>query len=298
MPHPLEITHKVNHYCFNSNEINVDIGLSFHAGRLGIKSTIFMPKTTPVIKVTRTKEYGADVRLVGDNYDDCFDACMEEVERVGGTLVHPFDDVAVISGQGTIGLELMDQVPDLDVVVVPVGGGGMISGIARAVKQINPRTRIVGVEPARIPSMKRAVVDGDLSPHPAVPTIADGINVRRVGKITYEICKELVDDWVAVTEEDICKAILFLLEGEKTVTEGAGAAGVAALLSGRVPNIEGKKVATVICGGNIDVNAIHQVIECGLIETGRRIRFSMNLPDRPGSLSALMSVISGAQANV
>lgn len=273
-------------------------GLAFHAGRLGIKSTIFMPTRTPVIKVTRTKDYGATVRLIGDNYDDSYDACIEEVEKVGGTLVHPFDDVTVIAGQGTIGLELMDQVPDIDVVVVPVGGGGMISGVAKAVKQINPNAKIIGVEPARIPSMKRAVVDGDLTPHPATTTIADGINVRRVGKITSQLCKELVDDWVTVTEEEICKAILFLLEGEKTVTEGAGAAGIAALLSGKVPNIEGKKVATVICGGNIDVNAIHQVIECGLMETGRRIRFSMDLPDRPGSLSALMNQISTAQANV
>jgi threonine dehydratase len=151
-------------------------GLAFHSGRLGVQSTIFMPTRTPTIKVSRTKDYGANVRLIGESYDDAYDACMEEVNLVGGTLIHPFDDIHVIAGQGTIGLELLDQIPDVDVIVVPVGGGGMISGIGRAVKQINPKVRIVGVEPSRIPSMARAVA-GDLNPQPAVVTIADGINV-------------------------------------------------------------------------------------------------------------------------
>jgi threonine dehydratase len=273
-------------------------GLGYHAGRLGIPATIFMPTRTPTIKVTRTIEFGATVKLIGESYDDAFDACMEEVNRTGGTLVHPFDDYAIMAGQGTIGLEIMDQIPDLDVLVIPVGGGGMISGVARAAKQLNPKIRIVGVEPSRIPSMKRAVIDGDLSPQPAVVTIADGINVRKVGKLTYPLCKELVDDWVEVTEQEICHAILFLLEGEKTVAEGAGAAGVAALISKKVANIEGKRIAVVISGGNIDVNAIPQVIDTGLTESGRRIRFSMQIPDRPGSLSVLINHISQLQANV
>lgn len=272
-------------------------GLAYHAGKQGIKSTIFMPVGTPVIKVTRTKNYGADVRLIGSSFDDAYDACLKHIEETGSTLIHPFDDPAIIAGQGTIGLEIMDEVPDIDVLVVPVGGGGMISGIAKVVKQINPYTRIIGVEPARIPSMARAV-SGDPTIFPAVTTIADGINVRKVGLITREICKELVDEWVTVSEEDICRAILFLLEGEKTVAEGAGAAGVAALLAGKIKDIHGKKVGTIVCGGNIDVNAISQVIECGLVETGRRIRFSMDIPDRPGTLSVLINHISNMQANV
>jgi len=273
------------------------LGLAYHAGRQGIHSTIFMPLGTPVIKVTRTKDYGATVQLVGNGFDDAFEACMNHINEHGGTLVHPFDDVHVIAGQGTIGLEIMDQLPDIDVLVVPVGGGGMISGIAKAMKSINPKVRIVGVEPARIPSMARAVA-GDTTIQPAVTTIADGINVRKVGKITLDICSHYVDEWVTVTEEEICRAILFLLEGEKTVAEGAGAAGIAALLADKVKDIAGKKVGTIICGGNIDVNALSLVIECGLIETGRRICFSMDIPDRPGTLSTLINQISHFQANV
>ena len=273
-------------------------GLAYHAGRLGITSTIFMPMGTPVIKVTRTKSYGANVVLTGGSFDEAFDACMKRIEEVNGTLVHPFDDVHVISGQGTIGLEIIDAIPDLDVLVIPVGGGGMISGIANAVKQIKPNIRIVGVEPTKIPSMNKAIHAGKIEMHPAVTTIADGINVRRVGKITMEICKDLVDEWVTVTDDEICRAILFLLEGEKTVAEGAGAAGIAALQSGKISDIHGKKVGTIICGGNIDVNAIAQVIECGLVDSGRRIRVSMDIPDRPGTLSVLINTISAHSANV
>lgn len=273
-------------------------GLAYHAGRLGVKSTIFMPLGTPVIKVTRTKDYGANVELVGTNYDDAFAACLERSNSgTGEVLVHPFDDPTVIAGQGTMALEMLDILPDLDVLVVPVGGGGMISGIAKVVKQINPNIRLVGVEPAKIPSMALAV-SGITDPHAPVTTIADGINVRKVGKITSEICKEYVDDWATVTEEEICRAILFLLEGEKTVAEGAGAAGVAAIMAGKLGDVRGKKVGTVICGGNIDVNAISQVIECGLVDSGRRIHFSMDIPDRPGTLSVLINQISTMQANV
>lgn len=273
-------------------------GLAYHAGRLGIQSTIFMPMGTPVIKVTRTKSYGANVVQTGASFDEAFDACMKHIDEVKGTLVHPFDDIHVISGQGTIGLEIIDAIPDLDVIVIPVGGGGMISGISRAIKQIKPSIRIVGVEPAKIPTMSLAIRDGKINMHPAVTTIADGINVRRVGSITSEICKQYVDEWVTVTDEEICRAILFLLEGEKTVAEGAGAAGIAALQSGKVANITGKKVATIVCGGNIDVNAIAQVIECGLVDSGRRIRISMDIPDRPGTLSVLINTISNHSANV
>lgn len=271
-------------------------GLAYHAGKLGIKSTIFMPIGTPTIKVSRTLIYGAEVKIVGRNFDEAFEACMESVNLNKGTLVHPFDDRLVIAGQGTIGLEILNQQPDIDILVIPVGGGGMISGIARAAKEINPNIKIIGVEPAKIPSMAKAVA-GDRSIQPAVMTIAEGINVRKVGDLTYEICKELVDEWVTVTDEEICRAILFLLEGEKTVSEGAGAAGVAALMAGKI-DVAGKKVATVICGGNIDVNALALIIESGLIDSGRRVKLSATLPDKPGSLSQLMNLISSQNANV
>ena len=271
-------------------------GLAYHAGRLGIASTIFMPLGTPVIKVTRTQDYGATVQLVGRDFDEAFSACLEHMKTQDATLVHPFDDPHIISGQGTIGLEMLDQNPNLDVLVVPVGGGGMISGIARAAKEINPKIRIIGVEPAKIPSMARYIA-GDTALQPACTTIADGINVRKVGKLTAELCRQYVDDFVTVTDEEICRAMLFLLEGEKCVAEGAGAAGVAALLSGKI-DTKGRNVGTVICGGNIDVNVMAQVIECGLVDTGRRVRLSMELQDRPGSLSKLMMQIAEAKANV
>jgi len=271
-------------------------GLAYHAGRLGIASTIFMPLGTPVIKVTRTQDYGATVKLVGRDFDEAFAACLEHMKTQDATLVHPFNDPLIIAGQGTIGLEMMDQLPKLDMIVVPVGGGGMISGIARAAKEFNPNIKIIGVEPAKIPSMARYIA-GDTKMQPACTTIADGINVRKVGDLTAQICKELVDEWVTVTDEEICRAMLFLLEGEKCVAEGAGAAGVAALIAGKV-DIKDKIVGTVICGGNIDVNVMAQVIECGLVDTGRRVRLSMELPDRPGSLSKLMLQIAEAKANV
>lgn len=271
-------------------------GLAYHAGRLGITSSIFMPLGTPVIKVTRTQEYGGIVKLVGRDFDEAYDACIHFCNSNSATLVHPFDDLHIISGQGTIALEMLDQNPRLDTLVIPVGGGGMISGIARAAKELKPDIKIIGVEPAKIPSMAK-YLGGDTAVHPACTTIADGINVRRVGKLTSELCRQYVDQWVSVTDEEICRAMLFLLESEKCVAEGAGAAGVAALLAGKIDTV-GKTVGTVICGGNVDVNVMAQVIECGLVDSGRRVRLSLELQDRPGSLSKLMMQIAEAKANV
>ena len=271
-------------------------GLAYHAGRLGITATVFMPLGTPVIKVTRTQEYGAKVKLVGRDFDEAFASCLTHCETEKSTLVHPFDDQLIIAGQGTIGLEMLDQNSKLDTLVVPVGGGGMISGIARAAREINPNIQIIGVEPAKIPSMAKFLA-GDTSIHAACTTIADGINVRKVGTHTAAMCRDLVHRWVTVTEEELCRAMLFLLEGEKCVAEGAGAAGVAALLAGKI-DTKGKTIGTVICGGNVDVNVMAQVIECGLVDTGRRVRLSMELQDRPGSLSKLMMQIAEAKANV
>lgn len=275
-------------------------GLAYHAGRLGIKSTIFMAHGTPNIKVARTKFYGGQVVMAGFNYDEAFEACSKAVAENGSVMIPPFDDEAVIAGQGTMGLEILEQVPNVDVIVVPIGGGGLISGISIAAKAINPNIRIVGVEPTKIPTMAIACANnGVIEPHEAVTTIADGINVRNVGTLTTEICRTHVDEFVSVSDEEICRAILFLLEGEKTVAEGAGAVCVAALMSGKISGLEGKKVVTVISGGNIDVNVVSQVIECGLMDSHRRVKLSVEgIADRPGSLAKLVTVTSDMAANM
>lgn len=278
-------------------------GLAYHAGRLGVKATIFMAHGTPTIKVTRTQFYGATVKMAGYNFDEAYAECAEAVQTSGTTLIHPFDDPVVIAGQGTMGLEILEQAPNTDVIVCPIGGGGLISGIATAAKAINPRITIIGVEPAAIPTMSLMAKHpkGEIEVHPPVTTIADGINVRKVGSVTSKICRSMVDHYVQVTDEEICRAILFLLEGEKTVAEGAGAAAVAAILANKIDKslIDGKNVVTVISGGNIDVNVIAHVIESGLLDSGRRVKLIVRrMPDRPGSLAKFMQTLSEMSANV
>ena len=272
--------------------------VAFHASRLGISSVVVMPKRTPLIKVTNTRDLGAEVILHGDDFDAAYaHARLIEAER-GLTFVHPFDDDHVIAGQGTIGLELLEEVPDLDVVIVAIGGGGMISGIATAVKALRPQIEVIGVQTAAVPSMVRSVERGEPILVPPAITIADGIAVKRPGVRTLEIVRRRVDDIVTVTEEEIANAMLLLLEREKTVAEGAAATTLAALVNGRVPRAAGRKVCMVLGGGNVDVNLLARVIERGLLKDQRRVRFDVKLQDRPGALAGLLRLVADAEANV
>ena len=272
-------------------------GVAYHATRKGVKSTIVMPAAAPLVKVTRTKEYGADVVLHGASYDEAFEEAWRRREAEELTFIHAFDDDAVMAGQGTVGLELLEQNPYLEAVLVPIGGGGLISGIAVAMKEINPRVRIIGVQTARLPSMVRAVSEHAPVSLPAAVTIADGIAVRKAGARTLPVVAKYVDDIVTVDEEEIANAILLLLEREKTVAEGAGAAAMAALVQGRA-NLHGKKVAVVIGGGNIDVNMLSRIIERGLVKDGRLVRFRVRIPDHPGGLHKLTGEIASVRANI
>jgi len=272
--------------------------VAYHAGRLGLAATIVMPETTPIMKVANTRGHGARVVLSGANYDEAHAEARRMEREEGLTFVHPFDDEAIIAGQGTLGLEVVEQVAGLDAVLVPVGGGGLISGVAVAVKALAPRVKVIGVEADAIPCMQAAVEAGELVTLDAASTLADGIAVRRAGEITFEHVQSLVDDVVTVTEEEIASAILYLLEKEKTVAEGAGAVGVAALMHHKLPGLEGKRVCSVISGGNIDVNVVARVIERGLVKDGRLVRVNIRLLDKPGQLTIVSGIISGLRANV
>jgi threonine dehydratase len=272
-------------------------GLAYHAGKHGIRALICMPLTTPLIKVSATKSYGADVVLYGANYDE---ACVEAI-RLGLeqhlTFVHPFDDDAVIAGQGTLGLEILQQHPDIEVIVAPIGGGGLIGGIACAVKETNPKVKIFGVQPARLPSMKAAVAEGKPVTLASAATIADGIAVRRAGDRTLPLVQKYVDDIVTVDEEEIANAVLLLLEREKTLAEGAGAAALAALVNRKV-QLTGKKIAVLVCGGNIDVTLLARIMERGLVKDGRLVRLRVHLPDYPGALHKLTGILADHRANI
>ena len=272
-------------------------GVAYHATRLGMAATIVMPVATPLIKVTSTRGYGAEVVLHGNNYDDAFEEARRRAEASKLTFIHAFDDEAVMAGQGTIGLELLEQNPYLEAVIVPIGGGGMISGIAVAMKETNPRVRIIGVQTERVASMKAALQAKKPVVVPAAPTIADGIAVRRAGERTLPVVAKYVDEIVTVDEEEVANAILLLLEREKTVAEGAGAASLAALVSGRT-RLSGKKVAVVVGGGNIDVNLLSRIIERGLVKDGRLVRLRVRIPDHAGALHRLLGVIAEGRANI
>jgi threonine dehydratase len=272
--------------------------VAYHAGRLGLSATIVMPETTPIMKVANTRGHGARVVLFGASYDEAYAEARRMEREEGLTFVHPFDDEAIIAGQGTLGLEVLEQVPGLDAVLVPVGGGGLVSGVAVAVKALAPDVKVIGVEADVIPCMQAAVEAGELVTLDAASTLADGIAVKRAGEITFEHVQSLVDDIVTVTEEEIASAILYLLEKEKTVAEGAGAVGVAALMHHKLPRLEGKRVCSVISGGNIDVNVVARVIERGLVKDGRLVRINIRLLDKPGQLTIVSGIISGLRANV
>ena len=276
-------------------------GVAYHAGKLGIRAQICMPLTTPLIKVSATRGYGADVVLHGANYDEACEEALRRSEAEHLAFVHPFDDDVVIAGQGTIGLELLEQHPDLEAVVVPIGGGGLIGGIACALKESNPKSnakiQVFGVQPSRLPSMKVAVAEGKPVTLNASSTIADGIAVRRAGERTLPLVQKYVDDIVTVEEEEIANAILLLLEREKTLAEGAGAAALAALVNRKLPFV-GKKVAVLVCGGNIDVTLLSRIIERGLVKDGRLVRLRVHLPDYPGALNRLTSILAQHRANI
>lgn len=272
-------------------------GVAYHAARLGIDATIVMPTTTPLVKVERTRSYGARVILHGAAYDEADEEARRLQAAEGRTFVHPFDDDLVMAGQGTIGLELLEQNPYLEAVVVAIGGGGLAAGVAVAIKETNPRIKVYGVETTALPSMKEALKVGSPVTVPAARTLAEGIAVRRVAARTLEVVSRYVDDVVLVDEEEIAESILLLLEREKTVAEGAGAAPLAAMVHRRLP-LEGKRVAAIICGGNIDVNVISRIIERGLVKSGRLIRLTVTVPDVTGSLARLTRVLADVGANI
>ncbi|HIC54085.1 MAG TPA: threonine ammonia-lyase [Gemmatimonadetes bacterium] len=272
--------------------------VAYHGGRLGISVTVVMPETAPLIKVTNTRGYGADVIQVGTILDDA----AAEVQRFAAeeelSIIHAFDDEDVIAGQGTMGLEILEQVPDVSVVVVPVGGGGMISGIACAIKEIKPDVRIIGVEADAAASAKASRDAGEVVKIAASDTLADGIATKRIGEITYPLIERYVDELVSVGEEEIAAAILLLIEREKTVAEGAGAVGLAALMTGSVTLSETDRAVLLLSGGNIDINMISRIIDRGLVFDGRLVRLAITVKDRPGSLAGLTRAVADMGANV
>ena len=275
-------------------------GVAYHATRRGVRSIIVMPLATPLVKVTATRGFGAEVILHGANYDEACAEATRLCEAENMVFLHPFDDAAVMAGQGTIGLEMMEQIPGLEALIVPIGGGGLIGGIACAVKETNPAIRIIGVQTARLPSMLEAVQNGGPITVEAGTTIADGIAVRRAGEVTYPVVAKYVDEIVTVDEDEIASAILLLLEREKTLAEGAGAAALAALLQGKT-SLSGRtnvKTGVLVCGGNIDVTLLARIIERGLVQDGRMILLRIHLLDKPGALAELTTLLASHRANI
>ena len=273
-------------------------GVAYHATQRGMRSVIVMPLTTPLVKVQATRGFGAEVVLHGANYDEACTEATRLCEAEGMTFIHPFDDPLVIAGQGTIGLELIEQIAELDAVVVPIGGGGLIGGIACALKETRPGIRVVGVQTSRLPSMARALEAGHPVTLDPATTIADGIAVRRAGDVTFPLVANYVDEIVTVDEDEVASSILTLLEREKTLAEGAGAAALAALLQRRTSLPEGAHTAVLVCGGNIDVTLLSRIIERGLVQDGRLIRLRIHLLDKPGALAELTQIIAHHRANI
>ncbi len=274
-------------------------GVAYHATRRGIRSRIVMPLPTPLVKVTATRGFGAEVILFGANYDEACEEATRLCHADGMTFIHPFDDAAVMAGQGTIGLELLEQVEGLEAVVVPIGGGGLIGGIGCAIKESRPEVKVIGVQTARLPSMVAAMEQHGPVTIERATTIADGIAVRRAGDLTFPLVERYVDEIVTVEEDEIASAILLLLEREKTLAEGAGATALAAVLQGRSRVLApGMRTAVLVCGGNIDVTLLSRIIERGLVEDGRLILLRIHLLDKPGALSELTKLIASHQVNI
>jgi threonine dehydratase len=271
--------------------------VAWHAQRLGIPATVVMPLNSPIVKVQNTAATGARVVLHGESFDDAVEHARALCQKEGLTYVHGFDDPLIVAGQGTIGLELTEQCPYLDMVVVPVGGGGLAAGIAVAMKEINPKVKIVGVQSADVPSMLVALEKQEPVTVPPHFTIADGIAVRRVGALPLEIFRRYVDEIVAVDEPEIANAVLLLLEREKSLVEGAGAVGVAAIHNKRV-KVAGHRVAVILSGGNIDVTMLSRIIDKGLVKDGRMVKIRVVVPDYPGQLARILSVVAEKRGNV
>lgn len=272
-------------------------GVALAAQKNGIKAVICLPDGAPISKIEATKSYGAEVCLVEGVYDDAYNKALELRDKEGYTFIHPFDDEDVIAGQGTIALELIEQLPDLDAVIVPIGGGGLISGIAYTLKTLKPNVKVYGVQSAGAPSMYNSINDGKIEELGAVSTIADGIAVKKPGTNTYELCKKYVDKIVTVTDDEISAAILALMEKHKLVTEGAGAISVAAAMFGKL-DIKGKKTVCLLSGGNIDVTILSRVIKRGLLMSGRTCQLMIELADKPGQLKNVSRIIADLGGNV
>ncbi|MDE5987093.1 MAG: threonine ammonia-lyase [Prevotella sp.] len=272
-------------------------GVALGAAANGIRSLICLPEGAPMSKVEATKSYGAEVCLVPGVYDDAYKKALQLKEEKGYTFIHPFDDENVIAGQGTIGLEVLEQLPDVEAIVVPVGGGGLISGIAFAVKSLNPSIKVYGIQAAGAASMVHSLDVKRKEALSSVSTIADGIAVKEPGDLTYGICSKYVDEIVTVTEDEICGAILHLLEKEKVVAEGAGATSVAAVMYNKIP-VKGKKTVCIVSGGNIDVTILNRVINRGLSKSGRYCAINIELDDQPGKLVEVASVIARCGGNI
>lgn len=272
-------------------------GVALASSKYGIKSTICLPDGAPISKVEATKSYGAEVVMVKGVYDDAYKHALKLRDEMGYTFVHPFDDDNVIAGQGTVGLEILNELDSLDAIVVPIGGGGLISGIAYVVKHLAPHVKVYGVQSAGAPSMFNSVKGGKIERLPSVSTIADGIAVKEPGVNTFELCSKYVDDIVTVNEDEISSAILALIEQHKMIAEGAGAVSVAAVMFNKIP-VKGKKVVCVVSGGNIDVTILSRVIERGLLTSGRTCNLCIELMDKPGQLMEVSRVIASLGANV
>ncbi len=273
-------------------------GVALASEKFGIKAIICMPDGAPISKVEATKSYGAEVVLVPGVYDDAHNEAERLKAEKGYTFIHPFDDEDVIAGQGTIGLEIIDQLKDADAVVVPVGGGGLISGVAFAIKSLNPKIKVYGVQSDGAPSMLNSLEHKHIETLPSVSTVADGIAVKEPGKLTFEICSRYVDKIVSVTDDQVSAAILALIEKQKMIAEGAGAVSLAAVMFGKIPDIKGKKVVCLISGGNIDVTILSRVISRGLLMGGRQCSLTLELMDKPGQLVGVSEIIARCGGNV
>lgn len=272
-------------------------GVALSAQKYGIPSIICLPEGAPISKVEATRSYGAEICLVPGVYDDAYNRALQLKEERGMTFVHPFNNPLVIAGQGTIGVEILNELPGVDVIIVPIGGGGLIGGIAYVAKQLNPNIKVYGVQAKGAPSMLESIEHGHIERLSAVSTIADGIAVKEPGDLTYNLCQKYVDGIVTVSDDEVCAAILLLLEQHKMIAEGAGAVSVAAAMFCNLP-LEGKKTVCVVSGGNIDVTTLNRIINRGLQKGGRLCTFSIEIDDKPGQLVKISSLIASLGANI